>query len=912
MMPLTSFQRNKQGKIVSEYKAHLRIRTVGENFHLLRHNPYLFTTETTPGYTIPGGIRAPATVAESSTLAEGITLFDVGTPVRYENGKLQWQPYTPGGAESIQGIRVAGFSVQDATKYYVIRGQAELMNIDGQEQYILDTLYEPIPGRRNDASRIIVTQGILRGGYPLNRVSWAVVYNPNGGFSNSNHYQVFINGIEIAISFRGASSARNRANIGDILLGAQTSLNLGGFSFDGTMWDVEFAVLDEAPDGLTLATDGRKFDDSPARLALIGKLDAEIMGKEINVPPVEEGTVNINSEAIQRGDAGLAENVIETSTFARGVTISPLPVFPPYSEGRIDFFAESVRAGGGIDVETGIEVSGLFTETSGFYVIRGGAALKSSEVGSPIRHDASTIFQVGEWGITKSEGNSAYSFNPANTRNDDQFRDTEDYFWALIIEIETGIGTFYQNGFAGNLRSSPLSWDGTTHSSVSLRGLSLFLGNLSNFGSSFDGEMWDVEVAHSDEPFENPEQLATEGRKFDFDGRRKALIGKQNVVIGKPINLLELSSNAMRIRSRIEKNEFQPGLSVFDDLTLQMAGHWGKFGPAFEELSFFHSYVREGAELIVFRNDELMFSGILDDYACKTDIEKGTEHLHFLSPFSLMQKVGIPAGLFFNGMEWKEAVIACFLPKTIARYFSFDENFSAIKLPNGISFSELTIRSSEIFNGKSAWEILKLLLNAVAGVATYIPLNPLTSIGQLGIVSIISRNEVHQEDVTVLNDTSMVNIKEQRSGISRNQSAVTVKSGGESFTIRNENAGVLFGTENSVNIDLSWLSSSVRARVIGRWLSRYEGLPKREIELTVKLNAFEKLPRVFGRVKLELEIPTGHDVLYDDGNDSGSVTRYDGVAQYNTHPISRFNGYYRIFGVSFDLVADTVQLTLRQ
>ena len=188
-------------------------------------------------------------VASSSTLGTGLSFGTVPGAPRYANGKLQWEPYTPGGADAVQGIRVVGFDIQDATKYYVIRGQAEIMNAGADpnhEEYLLDT---------TGSSRIVASDQVIGSpGYGgQTRLSWAVI------LGTDSRYSIFINGVSQSIGF-GLDAPRDRANIGDFLIGLHTSLGLPDVSFDGTMWDIEFAVCDDAPDGVALATDGRKFD----------------------------------------------------------------------------------------------------------------------------------------------------------------------------------------------------------------------------------------------------------------------------------------------------------------------------------------------------------------------------------------------------------------------------------------------------------------------------------------------------------------------------------------------------------------------------------------------------------------------------------------------------------------------------
>ena len=191
-------------------------------------------------------------INDSVVLTDGVSIAPVGVYPDYEGGQLVWQPKDGEAEIDTQGIRVRGIS-SPATGFFIARAVVRKRNA-ADENYFLDS----------SPARSLISIGDNITGEAVVVVVWSAA---------TQRRSFYVDGVLIPNSDFGFTGAWNEIVIGDRF----EPFTEPAQSWDGEMWNIELATAAASPDIAALSQrTGRKFDNDPNRLALIGELGARI------------------------------------------------------------------------------------------------------------------------------------------------------------------------------------------------------------------------------------------------------------------------------------------------------------------------------------------------------------------------------------------------------------------------------------------------------------------------------------------------------------------------------------------------------------------------------------------------------------------------------------------------------------
>lgn len=365
---------------------------------------------------------------------------------------------------------------------------------------------------------------------------------------------------------------------------------------------------------------------------------------------------------------------------------------------------------------------------------------------------------------------------------------------------------------------------------------------------------------------------------------------------GKPLNFMRLATRAGNIRQRVDKNEYEPGFVVFDDLEIGLQSRIPLFAGFNVSQSLFSAHTREGSIMEISRDNELIFAGIIKDAVSEYDTATAVERIKLLSPLSVLRRVGVPGGQLTNGILWTDAVRSCFSNPLLVGIITFDGDFGNLDFAENIDRDTLRVDDVSSLTGKSAYEVLTQLLTICMGVAR---------LSVAGVCSIYSRNRATAQRPITITDDLVLKTGKARSGASRSITTATVTIGGDTdndmVEFRSGGSSDLYGSQTPQNFNLEWITARETAEQYARWITRYTAYPRQEITLTVPADAIYSVNSQFG-IFDRVIIDTGDGARYPAAIGGAYASEV-----YNT----ALNGEYRCFAITYDLRLDTINLQLR-
>ena len=162
------------------------------------------------------------------------------------------------------------------------------------------------------------------------------------------------------------------------------------------------------------------------------------------------------------------------------------------------------------------------------------------------------------------------------------------------------------------------------------------------------------------------------------------------------------SEGLATIRRRVDRNEWDYGVAVVDNLKLPMLG-LGTFGGVDYPASIFRLMGRDGARVRVFYKGLLIYTGFLTETDSKDDLNRDATTIQTLGPEQAMRLETLAAAPIADNVSLEQAIRACFAPDIVARTLGA----LSLTLPPRL---EVGVDIAASLEGLSAWDTLNTLL----------------------------------------------------------------------------------------------------------------------------------------------------------------------------------------------------------